>query len=63
MADISRAALFGAYALAGVLMCAAAAVALWLGIDAERKSLEEVCPPLGCDPMPTSARSPVPGRQ
>src|SRR5947207_4444421 len=43
----SRDALFGAYALAGVLMCAAAAVALWLGVDAERKSLEEVCPPLG----------------
>jgi hypothetical protein len=31
-------------------MCAAAAVTLWLGVDAERKSLEEVCPPLGCDP-------------
>jgi MFS family permease len=59
----SRSALFGAYALAGVLMCAAAGVALWIGIDAERKSLEEVCPPLGCDPMPTSARSPAPGRQ
>jgi hypothetical protein len=44
-------------------MCAAAGVALWIGIDAERKSLEEVCPPLGCDPMPTSARSPAPGRQ
>ena len=43
----SRQALFAAYALAGVLMCAAAAVALWLGIDAERKSLEEVCAPLG----------------
>ena len=46
----SREALFGAYAFAGVLMCAAAAVALWIGIDAERKSLEEVCAPLGCDP-------------
>jgi MFS family permease len=46
----SRSALFGAYALAGVLMCAAAGVAAWLGVDAERKSLEEVCPPLGCDP-------------
>ncbi|HZD19462.1 MAG TPA: MFS transporter, partial [Burkholderiales bacterium] len=34
----SRSALFGAYALAGVLMCAAAAVALWIGVDAERKS-------------------------
>jgi MFS family permease len=47
----SRDALFAAYALAGVLMCAAAAVALWLGVDAERKALEEVCPPLGCDPL------------
>jgi MFS family permease len=46
----SRDALFGAYAFAGVLMCAAAAVALKLGIDAERKPLEEVCAPLGCDP-------------
>ena len=45
----SRQALFGAYSLAGVLMCVAAAVALWLGVDAERKSLEEVCAPLGCD--------------
>src|SRR5690349_8689556 len=45
----SRDALFGAYALAGVLMCAAAAVAAWLGVDAERRSLEQVCPPLGCD--------------
>ncbi|HEY5896498.1 MAG TPA: MFS transporter [Burkholderiales bacterium] len=43
----SRQALFGAYTLAGVLMCAAAAVALWLGVDAERKPLEEVCAPLG----------------
>jgi MFS family permease len=45
----SRDALYGAYALAGVLMCAAAAVAAWLGVDAERRSLEQVCPPLGCD--------------
>ena len=43
----SRDALFGAYAFAAVLMCAAAAVAAWLGVDAESKSLEEVCPPLG----------------
>ena len=40
--------LFAAYALAGVLMCAAA-VAAWIGVDAERRSLEQVCPPLGCD--------------
>ena len=61
----SRDALFGAYALAGVLMCAAAAVAAWLGIDAERKSLEEVCPPLGCDPASSTipgSTSPAPGR-
>ena len=45
----SREALFGAYALAAVLMCAAALVALWLGVDAERKPLEEVCAPLGAD--------------
>jgi len=45
----SRDALFAAYAFAGVLMCAAAAVAAWLGVDAERKSLEEVCAPLGAE--------------
>jgi MFS family permease len=43
----SRGGLFAAYALAGALMCAAAVVAWKLGVDAERKSLEEVCPPLG----------------
>jgi len=47
----SRDALFVAYAFAGVLMCGAAAVALWLGVDAERKPLEEVCAPLGSDPL------------
>ena len=52
----SRDALFGAYALAGVLMCAAAAVAAWIGVDAERKSLEQVCAPLGCD-LQSSATS------
>ncbi len=45
----SREALFGAYAFAAVLMCAAALVTLWLGVDAERKPLEEVCAPLGAD--------------
>ena len=43
----SRDALFGAYALAGAMMCAAALVAAWLGVDAERKPLEHVAPPLG----------------
>jgi len=45
----SRTALFGAYAFAALLMCGAALVALWLGVDAERKPLEEVCAPLGAD--------------
>src|SRR5438477_600085 len=49
----SRDALFAAYSFAGLLMCGAAAVALWLGVDAERKPLEEVCAPLGCDPLRT----------
>jgi MFS family permease len=43
----SRGGLFAAYALAGALMCAAAFVAWKLGVDAERRPLEEVCPPLG----------------
>ncbi|MEA2491563.1 MAG: hypothetical protein QOH21_3355, partial [Acidobacteriota bacterium] len=42
----SRDALFAAYAFAGVLMCAAAGIAAWIGVDAERKPLEEVCAPL-----------------
>jgi MFS family permease len=45
----SRGALFAAYGFAATLMCAAAAIALWLGIDAERKPLEEVARPLGYD--------------
>ena len=45
----SRGALFAAYAFAAILMCAAAVIALWLGIDAERKPLEEVARPLGYD--------------
>ena len=48
----SRHALFGAYALAATLMCAAALVAAFIGVDAERKPLEEVCAPLGSDPAP-----------
>jgi MFS family permease len=46
----SRTALFGAYAFAAVLMCVAALVTLFLGVDAERRPLEEVCTPLGCEP-------------
>ena len=46
----SRAALFGAYAFAAGLMVVAALVTLFLGVDAERRPLEQVCAPLGCDP-------------
>jgi MFS family permease len=46
----SRGGLLAAYALAGALMCIAAFVAWKLGVDAERKPLEEVCPPLGMEP-------------
>ncbi len=46
----SREALFGAYALAATLMCVAAAVTWFIGIDAERKPLEQVCAPLGSEP-------------
>ena len=45
----SRDALFGAYVFASLLMCAAAVVAAWLGVDAERRSLEHVAPPLGTE--------------
>ena len=45
----SRDALFGAYAFAAVLMIVAALVTLFLGVDAERRPLEEVCRPLGAD--------------
>ena len=43
----SRSGLFAAYAFAAVLMCGAALVAAFLGIDAERRSLEDVARPLG----------------
>jgi MFS family permease len=56
----SRAALFGAYALAALLMCGAALVALMLGVDAERKPLEEVCAPLGAEPASPAATHPAP---
>jgi len=51
----SRDGLFAAYALAGALMCAAAWVAWKLGVDAERRPLEEVCPPLGMQEDHSSA--------
>src|SRR5918999_711147 len=47
----SRSALFGAYAFAAVLMLVAALVTLFLGVDAERRPLEQVCTPLGCEPL------------
>jgi MFS family permease len=43
----SRDALFAGYACAAFLMCAAAAVAVAIGIDAERKPLEQIARPLG----------------
>ena len=46
----SRDGLFAAYGLAAGLMCAAALVTAWIAVDAERKPLEEVCPPLGSEP-------------
>jgi MFS family permease len=36
----------GGYALGAMLMLAAAAVELWLGVAAERRSLEDVAAPL-----------------
>ncbi|MBI3915721.1 MAG: MFS transporter [Betaproteobacteria bacterium] len=42
----SREALFGGYAFAGIVMCAAAGVAATIGVDAERRPLEKVAPPL-----------------
>jgi MFS family permease len=42
----SRDALFAGYAAAGALMCAAALVAAALAVDAERKPLEAIAPPL-----------------
>lgn len=56
----SRGALFGAYALAAILMIGAALVALTLGVDAERKPLEEVCAPLGAEPASAAATNPAP---
>jgi MFS family permease len=45
----SRGALYGGYVLAAALMCAAGIVAAFLGVDAERKPLEVVAPPLSAD--------------
>jgi MFS family permease len=53
----SRDALFYGYLVAAALMIIAAGVAVFIGVDAERKSLEEIAPPLGAaeeadDPPP-----------
>ncbi len=45
----SRSALFHGYLLAAALMCIAAVVAVVLGVNAERRSLEHVAPPLSTD--------------
>lgn len=46
----SRGELAAGYALAGGLMIAAGALAWRLGVDAERRSLEEIAPPLSAAP-------------
>ncbi len=42
----SRTEILWGYLFGGGLMLLAAVVALWLGVDAERRPLEEVAPPL-----------------
>ena len=37
-------------------MCVAALIAWKLGVDAERRPLEEVCPPLGMQPEPEESK-------
>jgi MFS family permease len=45
----SRGAVFAGYACAAALMCAAAVVVAFLGVDAERRPLEEVARPLSAE--------------
>ncbi|MGZ5180940.1 MAG: MFS transporter [Ramlibacter sp.] len=52
VASGSRLQVFGGYAFGALLVIGAAAVAWRYGVDAERKSLEEVAPPLGTHPVP-----------
>jgi MFS family permease len=52
----SRGGLFAAYSAAGALMCLAGVVAWKLGVNAERRPLEEVCPPLGMEASPSPPR-------
>ena len=42
----SRVSVYYGYALGAVLMIIAAGVEVWLGVDAERKSLERIATPL-----------------
>jgi MFS family permease len=44
----SRTGLFAGYLVGAVLMIVGAIVEAWLGVDAERKSLEQVATPLSC---------------
>jgi MFS family permease len=44
----SRTGLFAGYLVGAVLMIVGALVEAWLGVDAERKSLEQVATPLSC---------------
>jgi len=41
-----RGSVFAGYAFGATLMLGAAAIEAWLGVDAERKSLEQIAPPL-----------------
>jgi len=42
----ARSDVFAGYVLGGVLMVLAAVVEMWIGVSAERQSLENVAPPL-----------------
>jgi MFS family permease len=46
----SRASVFAGYAVGAVLVLAAAGIAWRHGVDAERRSLEDVAPPLSAGP-------------
>ena len=59
----SRDALFYGYLVAAALMVIAAAVAAVLGVDAERKSLEEIAPPLGAVDLPYDGSQGTPRTQ
>jgi MFS family permease len=51
----SKTALFAGYLVGAALMMIGAIVEAWLGVDAERKSLEDVATPLSCKLKPRSA--------